>query len=134
MCDLPGSAVRKRGGTAALASRREIVVPVPGLSTGSVLIGVLAIVAWGATATAMPPMLQSAAMRHCPDDPDGASGLYVAAFQVGIMAGSLAGGLLFERAGVPVMLTASGLLVAGALASMLLARDLFATASATSGK
>lgn len=104
------------------------------ISTGSVLVGVVAIVAWGATATAMPPMLQSAAMRHCPGDPDGASGLYVAAFQVGIMAGSLAGGLLFERAGVPVMLSASGLLVAGALASMLVARDLFATVPATSGK
>jgi hypothetical protein len=49
----------------------------------------------GAAATAMPPLLQSAAMRHCPDDPDGASGLYVAAFQVGIMAGSL------ERAVLP---------------------------------
>jgi hypothetical protein len=30
MRDLAGSAARKRGGTAALASRREIVVPVPG--------------------------------------------------------------------------------------------------------
>ena len=49
-----------------------------------------AIVLWGAMATAMPPMLQSAAMRHSPEDPDGASGLYVAMFQVGIMAGSLA--------------------------------------------
>ena len=31
---------------------------------GTLLTGVAAIVLWGATATAMPPMLQSAAMRH----------------------------------------------------------------------
>jgi predicted MFS family arabinose efflux permease len=71
-------------------------------------------------------MLQSAAMRHSPEDPDGASGLYVAAFQIGIMAGSLIGGLLFEHTGEAVMLAASALLVAGALTCVLLTRDLFA--------
>jgi len=100
----------------------------------TLLIGIVAVVLWGATATAVPPMLQSAAMRHCPEDPDGASGLYVAAFQVGIMAGSLIGGLLFEHAGEPAMLTASALLVAAALACVLAARDLFASAGVTSGK
>ena len=79
-----------------------------------------------AAATAMPPILQSAAMRYSPADPDGASGLYVAAFQVGIMAGSLLGGVLYERAGEPEMLTASALLVAGALACVLVSRDLLA--------
>jgi predicted MFS family arabinose efflux permease len=104
-----------------------------GGSTGSVLVaGVIAVVAWGATATAMPPMLQSAAMRHSPGDPDGASGLYVAAFQVGIMAGSLIGGLLIERAGQSMMLAASALLVAAALAGVLTGRDLFAAAPMTS--
>ena len=103
----------------------------PGTTT-SLLVGIVAIVAWGATATAIPPMLQSAAMRHCPEDPDGASGLYVAAFQVGIMAGSLIGGLLFERTGEPVMLAASAVLVAGALICVLFARDLFASAALTS--
>jgi predicted MFS family arabinose efflux permease len=98
-----------------------------GLSTGPVvLIGVVAVVLWGATATAIPPMLQSAAMRHSPEDPDGASGLYVAAFQIGIMAGSLIGGLLFEHTGEAVMLAASALLVAGALTCVLLTRGLFA--------
>jgi predicted MFS family arabinose efflux permease len=103
-----------------------------GLSTAPVvLIGVVAVVLWGATATAIPPMLQSAAMRHSPEDPDGASGLYVAAFQIGIMAGSLIGGLLFERTGEAVMLAASALLVAGALTCVLLTRDLFAVAEVT---
>jgi predicted MFS family arabinose efflux permease len=101
-------------------------------TAATLLIGIVAVVAWGATATAVPPMLQSAAMRHCPEDPDGASGLYVAAFQIGIMAGSLLGGLLFERTGEAVMLAASGLLVAGALTCVLLSRDLFAVEGVTS--
>lgn len=65
-------------------------------------------------ATAVSPMMQAAAMRNGSDDPDGASGLYVTAFQVGIMAGSLAGGLLYER-GVALMLTASAGLMGIAL-------------------
>ncbi len=100
----------------------------------TMLTGIVAIVAWGAMATAMPPMLQSAAMRHSPDDPDGASGLYVAAFQVGIMAGSLIGGMLFEHGGEPVMLAASGVLVAAALAGVLIGRNLFAAVPITSEK
>ncbi|WP_082995783.1 MFS transporter [Mycobacterium alsense] len=81
------------------------------------LIGTGGIVLWGAMATAVSPMLQAAAMRNGADDPDGASGLYVTAFQVGIMAGSLAGGLLYERS-VALMLTASVALMAAALAGM----------------
>jgi predicted MFS family arabinose efflux permease len=107
---------------------------VGGRTAGITAIGIVAIVAWGATATAMPPMLQSAAMRHCPEDPDGASGLYVAAFQVGIMAGSLIGGMLFEHGGEPVMLLGSAVLVAAALAGLLMGRNLFATVPATSDK
>ena len=81
----------------------------------AVLTGTCAIVLWGAMATAVAPMMQSAAMRNGADDPDGASGLYVTAFQVGIMAGSLVGGLLYERS-VAMMLTASAGLVVAALA------------------
>ena len=86
--------------------------------------GIVAIGAWGATATAMSPMLQSAAMRTSPQDPDGASGLWVAAFQVGIMAGSLLGGLLFSWGGEAVMLTASALLIATALAGVVAGKQL----------
>ena len=73
----------------------------------ALVIAVGATVLWGAASTALPPMLQAAAMRTAPDDPDGASGLYVTAFQVGIMAGSLSGGLLYEQAGLAVMIAAS---------------------------
>lgn len=88
-------------------------------------VGVTAVLAWGATATAVPPMLQAAVIRQAPEDPDGASGVYVTAFQIGIMAGSLAGGLIYQRAGLEVMLAASGLLIAGALAAVVASSDLF---------
>ena len=93
-------------------------------STAALLIGVVAVVVWGATATAMAPLLQSAAMRHSPDDPDGASALYVAAFQVGIMTGSVLGGTLFELAGLTVMLATSALLIAVIAACVAAGRDL----------
>ncbi|MCV6976644.1 MFS transporter [Mycobacterium bourgelatii] len=97
----------------------------------SLLVGTAAIVLWGAMATAVSPMLQSAAMRSGADDPDGASGLYVTAFQVGIMAGSLLGGLLYERS-VAMMLTASAVLMAIALVGMATTRQPFDDAAASS--
>lgn len=87
--------------------------------------GAAAIVLWGAMAMAVSPMLQSAAMRTAPDDPDGASGLYVTAFQVGITGGSLAGGLLFERAGTSAMLSASAVLVGIAAVGIAASKRLF---------
>lgn len=98
------------------------------------VVGAVAIVLWGTTANAMPPMLQAAAMRHSPEDPDGASGLYVACFQVGIMAGSLTGGLLYQHLGVPAMLTASAGLMLAALGCVMVSRGLFAVRPATSEK
>ncbi|WP_375489283.1 MFS transporter [uncultured Mycobacterium sp.] len=93
-------------------------------TTATALIGTAAIALWGAAANAVSPMLQAAAMRAGADDPDGASGMYMAAFQVGIMAGSLAGGLLYERS-VPVMLAASAVLMGAALGGMAASRQLF---------
>jgi predicted MFS family arabinose efflux permease len=93
-------------------------------STATVLVGVGTFVLWGATANAASPMLQAAAMRAGADDPDGASGLYMAAFQVGITAGSLAGGLLYEHS-VPMMLAASAILVGLASAGMTASRHMF---------
>ncbi|ORA16443.1 MFS transporter [Mycobacterium asiaticum] len=94
----------------------------------ALVVGTGAIVLWGAMATAVSPMLQSAAMRAGADDPDGASGLYVTAFQVGIMAGSLAGGLLYERS-VAMMLTASAGLMGVALVAMTAIRPIVEAAS-----
>jgi predicted MFS family arabinose efflux permease len=105
-------------------------------STGLVALigGGSAIVLWGAASTALPPMLQAAAMRTAPDDPDGASGLYVAGFQVGIMAGSLSGGLLYEHAGLPLMIGVSTALVVVALTGVTATRALFDVPQAISRK
>jgi predicted MFS family arabinose efflux permease len=93
-------------------------------TAASIVIGIAAIALWGATANGVSPMLQAAAMRAGADDPDGASGLYMAAFQIGIMAGSFAGGLLYERS-VLAMLAASAVLIGAAAAGMTAERQLF---------
>ena len=95
----------------------------------TIFVGAAAIMLWGAASTALPPMLQAAAMRSAPNDPDGASGLYVTAFQVGIMAGSLSGGLLYEQAGLAAMIGASTALVALALGGVAATSRLFVVPS-----
>jgi predicted MFS family arabinose efflux permease len=93
-------------------------------AVATALVGVVAIALWGAFANAVSPMLQAAAMRAGADDPDGASGLYMAAFQVGIMAGSFAGGLFYEH-GVLAMFAASAALIGFGAAGMTAERQLF---------
>lgn len=122
------------GSSLALAALAGLGFIAPNHTAPGVFIGVAAIILWGAMATAMPPILQSAAMRHSPDDPDGASGLYVAAFQVGIMAGSLLGGLLYQRAGIPATIAASAVLMIAASACLVVSRGLFAVPRLTSAK
>ena len=133
----PGDRSPKATIVTCMAGLTLVFVVLAGLGFGqrstaaTVIVGVIAILGWGATATAVPPMLQTAAMRHSPEDPDGASGVYVAAFQVGIMAGALIGAYLFEHAGEPVMLAASALLIASALVCVAACRDLFAVEAPT---
>ena len=100
----------------------------------ALIVGVGAIVLWGGASTALPPMLQSAAMRTTPDDPDAASGLYVAGFQVGIMAGSLAGGLLYVHGGLALMIGVSTALIMVALTCVTATRGLFEIPQAMSRK
>jgi predicted MFS family arabinose efflux permease len=93
-------------------------------TAATAVVGAAAIALWGATANAVSPMLQAAAMRAGADDPDGASGLYMAAFQVGIMAGSLAGGLFYGHS-VLAMLGASAVLIGAGAAGMAARRQVF---------
>jgi predicted MFS family arabinose efflux permease len=125
------------GCLAALATAFAVLTSLAfdrGTGLVALIVGVGAIVLWGAASTALPPMLQAAAMRTEPDDPDGASGLYVAGFQVGIMAGSLSGGLLYEHAGLALMIAASTALVMVALTCVSATRGLFEVPQATSRK
>ena len=101
-----------------------------GPTTAAAVVGAGAFVLWGAMAYALSPMMQAAAMRTAPDDPDGASALYVGLFQIGITTGSLAGGLLYER-NVPTMLAASAVLMGVALVGMTASRHIFDVPAAT---
>jgi predicted MFS family arabinose efflux permease len=97
----------------------------------AVVLGAVAVVVWGAASTALPPMLQASAMRTSPEDPDGASGRYVAAFQVGIMGGALIGGAIYDHGGAaPTVGTAAALIVV-AMGGVALSRGVF-TVSCTS--
>lgn len=102
--------------------------------TPAALAGVAAIVAWGGASAALPPMLQVAAMRAMPEDPDGASGRYVAAFQVGIMAGALCGGLLYAVGGLGTTMAASTAVMVVVLSCVVRSRELFDVPSLTRRK
>lgn len=105
---------------------------VPGLI--GVGLGAVAVVVWGAASTALPPMLQASAMRTAPEDPDGASGRYVAAFQVGIMGGALLGGGIYDHGGATAILGVAAALILVALAGVVASRGVFAVSCATSDK
>lgn len=124
------------GCLAALVAAFAVLLALAVLGRGGPLVGaagVAAIVVWGAASTALPPMLQAAAMRTTPQDPDAASGLYVTAFQVGIMAGSLGGGLLYEQWGPTAVIAASTLLITVAMLRLAGTRDLLPEPVSTSG-
>jgi predicted MFS family arabinose efflux permease len=82
-------------------------------------LGITAILVWGAAAALLPPLLQSAAIRTCPGQPEQASALYVTTFQVGIVAGSIGGGLVYAQGGIAAVVAASSVLFAVALAGVL---------------
>jgi predicted MFS family arabinose efflux permease len=94
---------------------------------GTVL-GVGAIVVWGASAAALPPMLQSAAIGTSPDEAEHASALYVTAFQVGILSGSVAGGLVYEHTGVAAVVVTTAVLFVVTLVGVLARGDVFRSA------
>ena len=94
--------------------------------TGAALvIGALAVVVWGASAAALPPMLQTAAIRTCVEQPERASALYVTAFQIGILLGSVNGGLVYGHFGLAAVVATSAVLFAVTLAGVLWRRDTF---------
>ncbi len=91
----------------------------------SVAIGATAIIAWGASAAALPPMLQSAAIRTCVLQPERASALYVTAFQIGILLGSVNGGLIYGHFGLAAVVATSAALFAVTLVGAVWRRDTF---------
>ena len=70
-------------------------------------------------------MLQSAAIRTCAEQPERASALYVTAFQIGILLGSVNGGLVYGHFGLAAVVATSAALFAVTLAGVLWRRDTF---------
>jgi predicted MFS family arabinose efflux permease len=101
------------------------VMSIVGAGPVATIVGVGAIVVWGASAAVLPPMLQSAAIRTSPDEAEHASALYVTAFQVGIVSGSVAGGLVYEHIGAAAVLTTTAVLFAVTLVGVLARGDAF---------
>jgi predicted MFS family arabinose efflux permease len=97
------------------------------LDTGAAgaVLGIGAIVVWGAASAVLPPMLQSAAIRTSPEEAAQASALYVTAFQVGILSGSVAGGLVYEHVGVAAVVTTTAVLFGVTLVGVLARGDAF---------
>jgi predicted MFS family arabinose efflux permease len=89
------------------------------------VLGVCAIVVWGASAAALPPMFQSAAMRASAGNVEQASALYVTAFQVGIFTGSVTGGLVDQHHGISAVVMVSTALFAVTLAGVVFRGDVF---------
>ncbi|MDF3340645.1 MFS transporter [Mycolicibacterium septicum] len=100
----------------------------------AVALGAVAVVLWGAASTALPPMLQASAMRTSPEDPDGASGRYVAAFQVGIMGGALIGGAIYDHGGAAPTLGTAAALIIVAMGGVALSRGVFTVSCASAEK
>ncbi|MFN8100919.1 MAG: MFS transporter [Mycobacterium sp.] len=98
---------------------------VSGTERWAVAVGVAAVVGWGASAAALPPMLQSAAIHTCPEQPERASALYVTAFQIGILLGSVNGALVYGHLGIAAVVVTSAALFAVTLAGVLWRRDTF---------
>lgn len=91
----------------------------------SVAVGVTAVMVWGASAALLPPLLQTAAIRTYPGRPEWASALYVTTFQIGIVAGSIGGGLVYAHNGIAAVAAASSVLFALALVGVLFRGEAF---------
>ncbi len=98
---------------------------IAGIGALGAVLGIAAVIVWGASAAALPPMLQSAAIRTSPDPPEQASAFYVMAFQVGIVAGSIAGGFIYAHCGIMIVVATSSVLFGIALGGALRRPDVF---------
>jgi predicted MFS family arabinose efflux permease len=104
-------------------------LPVPGTGVIATIVGAGAIMVWGASAAALPPMLQSAAIRASAGQAEQASAFYVTAFQVGILAGSVIGGLVYGHFSISAVVIVSSVLFAAALAGVVFRGDVFDSAT-----
>ena len=121
--NLVGGVLAERSERRAIVAGAAVIVVLAGsllLAGGSPTVTAVAVVLWGFAFGAFPVGFQTWIVRAAPDQTEGAGGLLVAAFQIAIASGALAGGLLVDRVGA---LGAPGFaLVALALGSLLTLR------------
>ena len=116
-------------GALCLAFGVLVACAASGVGALAAVVGACAILLWGASAAALPPMLQSAAIRNSAGDAERGSAFYVTAFQVGILAGSVLGGLVYQNAGISAVVVASAVLFAVALVGVGCRGDVFASSA-----
>ena len=121
--NLVGGVLAERSERRAIVAGGSVIVVMAAsllLAGRSPAVTAVAVVLWGFAFAAFPVGFQTWIVRAAPDQTEGAGGLLVAAFQIAIASGALAGGLLVDRVGA---LGAPGFaLVALALGSLLTLR------------
>ena len=121
--NLVGGVMAERSERRAIVAGAAVIVVLAAsllLAGRSPTVTAVAVVLWGFAFGAFPVGFQTWIVRAAPDQTEGAGGLLVAAFQIAIASGALAGGLLVDRVGA---LGAPGFaLVALALGSLLTLR------------
>lgn len=119
------------GSLGALCLAFGVLVACAATGVGALVavVGAVAILLWGASAAALPPMLQSAAIRNSAGNAERGSAFYVTAFQVGILAGSVVGGLVYQNAGISAVVVASAVLFAVTLVGVGCRGDVFASSA-----
>lgn len=91
-------------------------------------VGLVAVLAWGGAFTSVPACLQTAVLRVAPGSGELESAVYVVAFQVGIAAGALVGGVFVSAGAFPALPFAAAAAVAAGLLAVLVGRRAFPSA------
>lgn len=97
-----GAAIVERSARASVAAGALVIAAMAGILIGfgsSLPVSAVAVALWGFAFGAVPVGVQTWIVRAAPDQPEGASGLVVAAFQVAIASGAIFGGLAIDGFG-----------------------------------
>ncbi|MDE1991926.1 MAG: MFS transporter [Rhizobiaceae bacterium] len=105
----------KRTFAATIVLLAAPVLALPALGTSQAAV-ILVLAVWGLAYGAMPVALQIWMAKSAPDVQEGGMALFVANFQISIALGSLAGGIVVDRLGLPSVMIAGGLAAAAAFA------------------
>jgi DHA1 family purine ribonucleoside efflux pump-like MFS transporter len=100
--NLVGAAITARSAQASVIAGSFLIAVTSFALTGfgaSPWLAAIGVAFWGFAFGAIPVGVQTWIVRAAPDQPEGASGLIVAAFQIAIASGAILGGLLVDSLG-----------------------------------